>query len=59
MYTLYARAGWGSALIETQLAWYGLPYQLEDIGDLFKEKAAGEKLRLGSHRSWRTCSMAC
>jgi hypothetical protein len=25
MYTLYARAGWGSALIETQLAWYGLP----------------------------------
>ena len=45
MYTLYARAGWGSALIETQLAWYGLPYRLEGIGDLFKEEAAGEKLR--------------
>ena len=45
MYTLYARAGWGSALIETQLAWYGLPYRLEGVGDLFKEEAAGEKLR--------------
>ena len=30
---------------ELQLAWYGLPYRLEGIGDLFKEEAAGEKLR--------------
>ena len=45
MYTLYAHAGWGSALIETQLAWYGLTYRLEEIGDLFKDKGAGEKLR--------------
>jgi GST-like protein len=44
MYTLYARAGWGSALIETQLAWCGLPYRLEGVGDLFKEETAGEKL---------------
>lgn len=46
MYTLYARPGWGSALVETQLAWYGLPYRLEEVGDLFKEQGAGEKLRL-------------
>ena len=45
MYTLYARAGWGSVLTEAQLAWYGLPYRLEEVGDLFKEKGAGEKLR--------------
>ena len=45
MYTLYARPGWGSALIETQLAWYRLPYRVEGVGDLFKEEGAGEKLR--------------
>jgi hypothetical protein len=42
MYTLYAHAGWGSALIETQLAWYGLPFRLEAVGDLFKDKGAGD-----------------
>ena len=41
MYTLYARPGWGSALIETQLAWYRLPYRVEGVGDLFKEEGAG------------------
>src|SRR5215472_7008825 len=45
MYTLYARAGWGSVLTEAQLAWYGLPYRLEEVGDLFKDKQAGDKLR--------------
>ena len=35
----------GSVLTEAQLAWYALPYRLEEVGDLFKEKAAGEKLR--------------
>jgi GST-like protein len=45
MYTLYARAGWGSALTEAQLAWYGLPYRLEEVGDLFQEQGAGDKLR--------------
>ena len=45
MYTLYARAGWGSALIELQLAWYGLPYRIEEVGDLLREKAAADRLR--------------
>jgi GST-like protein len=44
MYTLYARAGWGSALIETQLAWFVLTYRVEEIGDLHKDKGAGERL---------------
>src|SRR5215472_7278206 len=44
MYKLYARPGWGSALTEAQLAWYGLDYQVEDVDDLFASAAAREKL---------------
>jgi GST-like protein len=32
-------------LVETQLAWYGLPYQTEDVDDLFKSAAARETLQ--------------
>ena len=45
MFTLYARAGWGSVLAEAQLALYDLPYRLEEVGDLFKDKAAMDALR--------------
>jgi GST-like protein len=34
MLTLYARDGWGSALVEAQLDWYGLEYRREEVGDL-------------------------
>jgi GST-like protein len=44
MYTLYARTGWGSVLVEAQLAWYGLDYRLEPVGNLFKEPQAREAL---------------
>jgi GST-like protein len=44
MYCLYARAGWGSVLVEAQLAWYGLEYRLEAVGDLFKEPQARDQL---------------
>ena len=44
MYTLYARAGWGSVLVETQLAFYGLDYTLTEIGDLFTDAAARDTL---------------
>ena len=44
MYSLYARAGWGSVLVETQLAWYGLKYRLEAVGDLLKESQARDRL---------------
>jgi GST-like protein len=35
MFTLYARPGWGSVLVEAQLDWYGLEYRIEPVGDLF------------------------
>jgi GST-like protein len=46
-YKLYGRAGWGSAIVEAQLAWYGLPFTFEPVGDLLREpdsRAALEKV---------------
>ena len=44
MYRLFGRKGWGSALTEAQLAWYGLPYEIEEVDDLFASQAARERL---------------
>jgi GST-like protein len=44
MYKLYARSGWGSVLVEAQLAWYGLPYLIEEVDDLFASADARDKL---------------
>ncbi|MCG3190737.1 MAG: hypothetical protein LKCHEGNO_03559 [Burkholderiaceae bacterium] len=44
-FVLHARTGWGSAIVEAQLAWYGLPCRIEDAGDLFESPAARDKLR--------------
>jgi GST-like protein len=44
-YVLYANPGWGSAIVEAQLAWYGLPFRVEETGDLFASPAAREDLR--------------
>jgi GST-like protein len=44
MYVLYGREGWGSALVEAQLAWYGLEHRFERVGDLFGDAAARESL---------------
>jgi GST-like protein len=44
MYKLYAHRGWGSTLAEAQLAWYGLPCEIEDVDNLFKSQAAREQL---------------
>jgi GST-like protein len=46
MYRLFGRKGWGSALTELQLGWYGLPYQLEEVGDLFESAEARRRLAL-------------
>lgn len=43
-YTLWGRPGWGSALVEAQLDWYGLPFTYETVGDLFKAPDAKAKL---------------
>jgi GST-like protein len=42
--TLHGRPGWGSALIEPQLVYYGLPYTFESVGDLFASAAARSAL---------------
>jgi GST-like protein len=44
MYKLFARPGWGSVLVEAQLAWYGLPFSLEEVEDLFASPVARERL---------------
>jgi GST-like protein len=44
MYKLFARPGWGSVLVEAQLAWYGMPFAIEEVGDLLGVAAAREPL---------------
>jgi GST-like protein len=43
---LYGEPGWGSAIIEAQLEWYGLDYDFERVGDLFKSAESRSKLSL-------------
>ena len=42
--TLYGQRGWGSALIEAQLTWYGLDYDFREVGNLFKSAEARQML---------------
>jgi GST-like protein len=44
MYALFGRAGWGSVLVEAQLAWLRLPYAVEEVDDLFESATARERL---------------
>ena len=44
-YVLHGNPGWGSAIVEAQLAWYGLPYRSEDVGDVFDSEEARQRLR--------------
>ena len=41
---LFGEPGWGSAIVETQLVWYGLEHDFERVGDLFKDKEGRERL---------------
>jgi GST-like protein len=45
MYKLYGRPGWGSTLVEAQLAWYGLAHETVDVDDLFASAEARDALR--------------
>jgi GST-like protein len=40
MYRLYARRGWGSALVEAQLAAYEMEFEMIALGDLFRSAEA-------------------
>lgn len=42
---LYGQPGWGSAIAEAQLVFYGLPFRFEAVGDLFASAEARERLR--------------
>lgn len=44
-FILHGRPGWGSAIVEAQLAFCGLPYRLVETGDLFDSSAARELLQ--------------
>jgi GST-like protein len=37
-YRLYGRPGWGSALVEAQLVWLGLPFDYEEVPDPFESE---------------------
>jgi GST-like protein len=42
---LHGNPGWGSAIVEAQLDWYGLPYQFEACGDVFESAEARQRLQ--------------
>jgi GST-like protein len=41
---LFGEPGWGSAIVEAQLDWYGLEYDFERVGDLFKAEVGRRRL---------------
>jgi GST-like protein len=41
---LFGEPGWGSAIVEAQLDWYGLAYDFERVGDLFKSVEGRQRL---------------
>ena len=43
-YRLYARPRWGSALVEAQLVWCGLPFTVEPVGDLLRDPESRKAL---------------
>lgn len=45
VWTLYGQPGWGSAIVDLQLAWYGLPTEFIPVGHLFADPAAASRLR--------------
>ena len=43
-FRLYGEPGWGSVIVEAQLEWYGLDFEFERVGNLFKSAEARDKL---------------
>jgi GST-like protein len=41
---LFGEPGWGSGIVEAQLDWYGLEYDFERVGNLFKEAQGRQRL---------------
>ena len=40
---LFGEPGWGSAIVEAQLDWYGLEHDFERVGNLFESDGAGRE----------------
>jgi GST-like protein len=43
--TLYGHPGWGSTIVEAQLAWLGIDFEFKDVGDLYESPEARAGLR--------------
>jgi GST-like protein len=43
--TLYGHPGWGSTIVEAQLAWLGIDFTFEEVGDLYASSEARAALR--------------
>ena len=41
---LFGEPGWGSAIVEAQLDWYGFEYEFERVGNLFKSAEGRQRL---------------
>ena len=41
---LFGEPGWGSAVVEAQLDWYGLDYDFERVGNLFESAEGRQRL---------------
>jgi len=41
---LFGEPGWGSTIVDVQLAWYGFEYDFEPVGDLFASAEARRKV---------------
>jgi GST-like protein len=41
---LFGEPGWGSAIVEAQLDWYGFEYEFERVGNLFKSAESRQRL---------------
>ena len=41
---LFGHPGWGSAIVEAQMAWLGIDFVFEDVGNLFESREARESL---------------
>jgi GST-like protein len=42
---LFGEPGWGSAIVEAQLDWYGIEFDFERVGNLFKPGEASQRLK--------------
>ena len=55
MYRLYGNPGWGSVLVEAQLAWYGLAFETIEVGDVFTSTGRARRSLCTTQSARRRC----